>query len=110
MTCPHPHFSVTTITPSEDQKTTYFITTVKKQDEFDICFAIHDPCPALQVILVPREAVDEEAKLAVIFLHGLLHRLEKENKKMNSCIMEQTIQSLLLYLQKHHHIISVTHL
>lgn len=55
---------------------THFITTVKKQDESDICFAVHDLRPALQVILVAREAVYKEAELAFIFLHGLLHRLE----------------------------------
>lgn len=55
---------------------THFVTTVQKKDKFDICFAIHDLHPALQVILVWREAVDKEVKLVLTSLHGLLHCLE----------------------------------
>lgn len=63
---------------------THFITTVEKKDEFDVCFAVHELHPALQVILVWREAVDKEAELVLVGLHGLLHHLEMiENGLIN---------------------------
>lgn len=67
---------IITETLEEEQTRTHFITAVEEQDESDVRFAVHDLRPALQVILVPREAVDEEAEPAFVFLHGLLHRLQ----------------------------------
>lgn len=68
---------------SAGEQDTHFITTVKKQDEFDVGFAVHDPRPALQVVLVPREAVNQEAELVFVFFHRLLHRLRRRKKMRN---------------------------
>lgn len=67
--------------PPEEPGATHFITTVEEQDESDVRFAVHDLGPALQVVLVAREAVDEEAELALVFGHGLLHRLERNTDR-----------------------------
>lgn len=82
--CPgHGLFFSNQKSPPEDQKTTHFIAAVEKKDKLDVGFVVHDLHPALQVILVPREAVDKEAALVFVFLHGLLHRLEMtENERL----------------------------
>lgn len=60
---------------------TYFIAALKEKHKFDICFVVHDGVPALEVVLVTREAVYEETELLLIFLHGLFHRLAKHTKQ-----------------------------
>lgn len=63
---------------------THFLSTVKEQDESEVCFSSHELRPALQVLLVWREAVDEEVELVLVHLHALLHRLEMiENGLIN---------------------------
>ena len=57
----------------------YLVAAVKEQDELYVCLVLHDPAPALQVVLVAWEAVDEKAVLLLICLHGLLHGLREES-------------------------------
>lgn len=80
---------IITETHKEEQTRTHFIAAVEEQDESDVCFAVHDLHPALQVILVPREAVNEEPEPAFVFLHGPLHRLQmtKQEKRQQQFIM-----------------------
>lgn len=36
----------------------YLVAAVKEKHKLDVCFVLHDPVPALQVVLVTREAID----------------------------------------------------
>lgn len=55
--------------------TTYLVAAVKEEHKLDICVVVHDFVPALKVVLISRETVNEETELLLIFLHGVFHRL-----------------------------------
>lgn len=54
---------------------THLVAAVKEEHKLDICVVVHDLLPALKVVLIARESVDEETKLLLIFLHGVFHGL-----------------------------------
>lgn len=53
----------------------YLVAAVKEEHKLDICVVVHDLLPALKVVLIARESVDEETELLFIFLHGVFHGL-----------------------------------
>lgn len=63
----------------------HLIAAVKEEHKLDICVVIHDFLPALKVVLIAREAVDEETELLLIFLHGVFHRLAAHVKRQEIC-------------------------
>lgn len=58
---------------------TYLDAAVKEEHKFDICVVVHDFVPALKVVLVSRETVNEKTELLLIFLHGFFHRLSAQD-------------------------------
>lgn len=54
---------------------THIVAAVKEEHKLDIRVVVHDLLPALKVVLITRESVDEETKLLLIFLHGVFHGL-----------------------------------
>lgn len=55
--------------------TKYLDAAVKEEHKFDICIVVHDFVPALKVVLISGETVNEEAELLLVCLHGVVHRL-----------------------------------
>lgn len=54
---------------------TYLVAAVKEEHKFDIGVVVHDFVPALKVVLVSRETVNEKTELLLVFLHGVFHCL-----------------------------------
>lgn len=59
--------------------TTYLVGAVKEKHKLDICIVVHDFVPALKVILISWETVNEETELLLVFLHGVFHCLSAHN-------------------------------
>lgn len=64
--------------------TTHLAAAVKEEHELDLCLVVHDSFPALKVVLISRETVDEETELLLVFLHGVFHCL---SARLSSWIM-----------------------
>lgn len=59
----------------------YLTSTVEEKHKFDVSLPFHDSGPPLEVVFISGEAVDEEAELLLVHLHGFLHGLRTKESE-----------------------------